>query len=189
MASPKTLCVYCGSSVGVRTVYRDAAVDLGIAMVRRGLRLVYGGGRIGLMGALADSVLAAGGQAVGIIPQDLVQRELAHSGLTELRVVGSMHQRKHQMAELADAFLALPGGYGTLDELCEVLGWAQLGLHAKPIVLVNIAGYYDPLLAMLDRAVQEGFLKPQNRRHTVEAATIDHAMQLLQSVWDALPAS
>lgn len=186
MASQKTLCVYCGSSSGVRTVYRDAAVGLGLAMARHGLRLVYGGGRIGLMGALADSLLAAGGHVIGIIPQDLVQRELAHSGLTELRIVASMHQRKHQMAELADAFLALPGGYGTLDELCEVLGWAQLGLHAKPIVLVNIAGYYDPLLAMLDRAVQEEFLKPQNRLHALEAVTVDDAMQKIQSAWAAL---
>lgn len=148
-------------------------------MAENNLRLVYGGGRVGLMGIVADAVLAGGGQAIGIIPQDLARREVAHLGLTELRVVRNMHERKHQMAELADAFLALPGGYGTLDELCEVLGWAQLGLHAKPIVLLDVEGYWQPLLAMLDCAVEEGFLRPENRRFAQCATTVPQALELL----------
>lgn len=183
MQSGKNICVYCGSSEGNRPEYRAAAVELGHAMAQVGVGLVYGGARVGLMGAIADAVLAAGGHAVGIIPKHLMGREVAHRGLTELHVVETMHERKHQMAALADAFIALPGGYGTLDELCEVLGWAQLGLHAKPIVLLNPAGYYDPLLAMLDRAVKDGFLKPQNRQHAIQAKTIDATMQAIQSAW------
>jgi uncharacterized protein (TIGR00730 family) len=127
------------------------------------LRLVYGGGNIGLMGVVADAALAAGGRVIGVIPQALVDKELAHRGLTELHVVESMHQRKARMAELADAFIALPGGFGTLEEFCEMLTWAQLGLHAKPCGLLNIEGYYDPLLMLFDRAVADRFLHPQQR--------------------------
>lgn len=149
-------------------------------MVAAGFRLVYGGAHVGLMGAVADAVLAAGGQAIGIIPQHLVDREVAHRGLTELHIVADMHTRKHKMAEMADAFIALPGAYGTLDELCEVLGWAQLGLHRKPILLLDIAGYWQPLFAMLDRAVQEGFLKQENREFATRAASVAETLTILR---------
>lgn len=158
-----TICVFCGSSSGGRPEYAEAARQFGIALVNAGLDLVYGAGHVGLMGVVADAVLGAGGKVVGVIPRSLVDRELAHQGLTELHVVGTMHERKAQMAERADYFAALPGGYGTLDELFEILTWAQLGLHAKPIGLLDTEGYFTPLLAWLDRAVQERFLKPKHR--------------------------
>jgi uncharacterized protein (TIGR00730 family) len=157
------ICVFCGSNPGSRPAYANAARALGTALARRGLGLVYGGGRVGLMGTIADAVLAAGGEAIGVIPEHLVARELAHTGLTELFVVPSMHERKARMAALSRAFVALPGGYGTLDETCEALTWTQLGLQSKPCGLLNVEGYYDPLLAFLDRAVGEGFLDPENR--------------------------
>jgi uncharacterized protein (TIGR00730 family) len=157
------ICVFCGSSAGTRSVYSEAAREVGTELARRGIGLVCGGGRVGLMGAVADAVLEAGGQAIGVIPESLVARELAHEGLTELLVVPSMHERKARMALLSSAFLALPGGYGTLDETCEALTWTQLGIQAKPCGLLNVEGYFDPLLAFLDRAVTEGFLAPENR--------------------------
>jgi uncharacterized protein (TIGR00730 family) len=159
----KRLCVFCGSSAGSRPAYAEAARRLGEALARRGVALVYGGSRIGLMGILADSVLAAGGHAIGVIPQMLVDKEVAHESLPDLRVVGSMHERKALMAELADGFLAMPGGYGTFEEFFEALTWLQLGMHPKPCALLNLEGYYDPLLALLDRAVQDRFLRPSNR--------------------------
>ena len=159
----KAVCVFCGSGVGARPEYAQAARDLGRLLAARSLRTVYGAGNIGLMGLLADAALEAGGDVVGVIPQALVARELAHNGVSELRIVDSMHQRKALMADLADAFVALPGGFGTLEELCEVLTWLQLGIHSKPCGLLNVAGYFDPLLAMLDRAVEERFLRPQHR--------------------------
>ncbi len=137
---------------------------MGRALVERDLGLVFGGGRVGLMGAVADAVLAAGGEAIGVIPEALVQRELAHQGLTRLHVVGSMHERKALMADLADAFVALPGGFGTLDELAEILTWAQLGIHAKPIGLLDVDAYFAPLLAFFDRAAADGFLRTEHRR-------------------------
>src|SRR6516164_2274986 len=146
----KRICVFCGSSVGDRPIYLQAALELGRAIAERRLGLVYGGGHIGLMGVLADAVLSGGGEVIGVIPQALVDRELAHTGVTELRVVETMHQRKALMADLSDGFLALPGGFGTGDELFEILTWAQLGLHAKPIGVLNVGGYFDPLLAWLD---------------------------------------
>ena len=149
MPKQKTVCVYCGSADGFRPEYRAAAEELGSSLADSGFGLVYGGAHVGLMGAVADAVLAAGGRAIGVIPQQLVDREVAHRGLTELHVVANMHERKYQMAEMADAFVALPGGYGTLDELCEVLGWAQLGLHRKPIVLLDIADYWQPFFATI----------------------------------------
>ncbi len=149
-------------------------------MAKAGFCLVYGGGHIGLMGAIADAVLAAGGNVIGVIPQQLVDREMAHHGLTELRVVQSMHERKHQMADLADAFVALPGGYGTLDELCEMLGWAQLGLHEKPVVLLDVADYWQPLFAMLDRAVDEGFLKQENRQSALQVSSVEEVFRILE---------
>jgi len=159
----RRLCVFCGSSPGARAEYRAAAEAMGVALARRGIGLVTGGGRVGLMGVVADAALAAGGAVIGVIPEALVAWEVAHAGLTELRVVGSMHERKALMADLSDAFAALPGGFGTLEEYCEVLTWSQLGLHAKACGLVNVAGYFDPLLAMFDRAVAERFLRPEHR--------------------------
>ena len=150
-------------------------------MAEAHFRLVYGGAHVGLMGIVADAVLAAGGEVIGVIPQQLADREVAHQGLTELRVVRSMHERKHMMAELADAFVAMPGGYGTLDEVCEVLGWAQLAIHEKPIILLDTAEYWQPLFTMLDRAVEEGFLQSQHRRHAMRAECVEDVFRLLQA--------
>jgi uncharacterized protein (TIGR00730 family) len=152
------ICVFCGSSPGVRASYGTAAATLGTELVRRGLGLVYGGGSVGLMGVLADAVLAAGGEAIGVIPRGLASRELAHAGLTELRLVQSMHERKATMASLVDAFVALPGGLGTLEETLEVLTWSQLGIHDKPVGVLNTDGYYDGLMRLLAHAVREGFV-------------------------------
>src|SRR5262245_8842875 len=146
----KRVCVFCGSKSGSRVIYADATRRFGQALVEHGCELVFGAGHVGLMGVLADAVLAAGGNAIGVIPQALVDRELAHGSLTELHIVETMHQRKSLMADLSDAFVALPGGYGTGDELFEILTWAQLGIHSKPIGLLNVAGYFDPMLAWLD---------------------------------------
>ena len=157
------LCVYCGSSPGLSPVHAEAARALGHCLVERGLGLVYGGGLVGLMGVLADSVLAGGGEVIGVIPQRLVDAEVAHPGLTRLEVVDSMHTRKARMAELSDAFIALPGGFGTLDELFEILTWAQLGLHGKPCGLLDVDGYFAPLLQWVDHAVAEGFVRPRHR--------------------------
>jgi uncharacterized protein (TIGR00730 family) len=160
----KRICVFCGSSPGHDPRYLEAARLMGRALAERGLGLVYGGGSVGLMGAVADAALAAGGQVTGVIPQVLQIRELAHGGLTALHVVGSMHERKALMAELSDGFVALPGGMGTLEELSEVLTWAQLGLHARPVGLLDVAGYYQPLIRFFDQAVEAGFLRPAHRR-------------------------
>jgi uncharacterized protein (TIGR00730 family) len=176
----KRLCVFCGSSTGGRTVYADATQRLGKAMAGRGLGLVYGGGHIGLMGILADSVLDSGGSVIGVIPQALVDKELAHERLSELQVVTTMHQRKARMADLADGFLALPGAFGTADELFEILTWAQLGLHAKPIGLLNVAGYFDALRAWLDHAVREGFLRPAHCQLLLEEEDPDRLLDRLE---------
>lgn len=160
---PRQVCVFCGSSSGNRPVYLEAARELGSTLAQRGIGLVYGGAHLGLMGAVADAALAAGGRVTGVIPESMMAREIAHTGLSELRVVSTMHKRKALMADLSDAFIALPGGFGTLDEFCEVLTWSQLGIHVKHCGLLNVAGYYDPLLALLDRAVEEGLLKAANR--------------------------
>jgi len=159
----RRVCVYCGSSPGRDPGYARAAVDLVQVLTARGLGVVYGGASVGLMGIVADTALAAGAEVVGVMPQALVDHEIAHTGLDDLRVVGSMHERKALMAELADAFVALPGGLGTLEELFEVATWSQLGLHVKPCGLLNALGYYDGLAAMLDHAVAERFLRPENR--------------------------
>lgn len=157
------LCVFTGSAVGTRPVYRDAAVALGSQMAARGIGLVYGGGRVGLMGVLADAVLNGGGHVIGVIPGFLEAREVGHTGLTEQHVVPTMHERKALMADRADAFAAMPGGLGTLDELFEIFTWAQLGLHDKPIGLLNVAGYFDGLITLVDHMVAEGFVKPETR--------------------------
>ena len=158
-----SVCVFCASSHGASPVYDTAAAQVGRLLAEQGIELVYGGGCVGLMGTVADAVLSAGGRAVGVMPVALVEREIAHTGLTELHVVASMHERKARMADLADAFVALPGGFGTLDELCEILTWAQLGIHRKPVGILNVAGYYDHFLALLDHQVREGLLQPRHR--------------------------
>lgn len=158
----KSVCVFCGSAAGKRAEYAEAARAFGRLLAERGIRVVYGAGNVGLMGVLADGALAAGGEVIGVIPQMLVDRELAHPG-TDLRIVGSMHERKALMAELAEAFVALPGGLGTFEELFEVLTWGQLGIHAKPVGCLNVAGYFDPLVRMVDHAVEEGFLRSELR--------------------------
>ena len=158
----KRICVFAGSSHGGRPNYRAAAEGLGCALAARGIGVVFGGGRVGLMGALADAALRAGGQVVGVIPAALEAKELAHAGLTELRVVASMHERKAMMADLSDGFVVLPGGWGTLDELFEILTWGQLGLHAKPCGLLNVDGYFDRLLSFMQHAIDERFVRPEN---------------------------
>lgn len=183
MDTEKTICVYCGSSAGAQDKYRNAARNFGKSLVQNRCRLVYGGGHVGLMGVVADAVLSEGGEAIGVIPRWLVDREVAHRALTKLHVVETMHQRKQMMADMADAFVALPGGYGTLDELCEVLGWAQLGLHSKPIVLFDVAEYWQPLLAMLNKAVTEGFLRRANRDLAVRAENAEEVFRVLHRAW------
>jgi len=159
----KRLCVFAGSSPGARPAYRECAKALGAALVRNDLTLVYGGAKVGLMGLLADTVLDCGGSVIGVIPKSLVSKEVAHDGLSELKVVSSMHERKQLMADLADGFIALPGGMGTVEELTEILTWAQLGLHARPCGLLNVAGYFSRLIDFLDHAVTERFLKVEHR--------------------------
>ena len=159
----RTVCVFCGSNAGARSVYTEAAREVGRAIAERGLRLVYGGASVGLMGALADAALGAGGEVIGVMPRALIEREIEHKGLTELHEVASMHERKALMADLSDAFLALPGGAGTLEEVFEVWTWAQLGHHRKPVGLLNAGGYFDLLIAFLDHQRREKFVRPEHR--------------------------
>jgi len=166
----KRICVYCGSNPGVGDVYAAMAARLGRALVERGLGLVYGGGKVGLMGVIADAVLERGGEVIGVIPRDLVKKELAHAGLKDLRIVASMHERKALMESLSDGFIAMPGGFGTLDELCEILTWAQLGLHIKPCGILNVEGYFDPFLTFLDHCVAQGFIRMEHRSALIEAS-------------------
>lgn len=165
----RRVAVFCGASVGRRPAYAAAARAVGAELSRRGLGTVYGGGNVGLMGILADAALAGGGEVVGVIPEALMARELGHGGVTSLHVVQSMHERKALMADLADAFLALPGGFGTYEEILEVTTWAQLGLHAKPFGLLDVEGFYQPLLAQFARAVDDGFIRPEQRALLVVA--------------------
>ncbi len=183
-AAMKRICVYCGSSPGSRPAYREAAEALGDELAERGIGLVYGGGNVGLMGVVADAVLAAGGKVTGVIPRSLSDREIAHTGLDDLRVVESMHERKALMADLADAFVALPGGVGTLEELVEVMTWTQLGLHRKPCGILDVEGYYDHLLAWLDHAERERFLRPEHRALLVNAATPAALLEAFEA-WEA----
>ena len=165
------VCVYAGSNPGRDPAYAAAAEDLARLLAERGIGVVYGGGKVGLMGVLADAALAAGADVIGVMPQDLIDREIGHQRLTELRVVGSMHERKALMAELSDAFVALPGGAGTLEELIEIYTWSQLGIHDNPMGVLNVSGYYDGLAALLDHAVHEGFLREQHRAALHVAST------------------
>jgi uncharacterized protein (TIGR00730 family) len=159
----QSVCVFCGSSTGSDPAYTEAARSLGTTLAEANIRLVFGGGHVGLMGEISTAALAAGGDVIGVIPKFLVERELAHEGLSDLRIVGSMHERKALMSDLSEAFIGLPGGTGTLEEFFEVLTWAQLGEHKKPCGLLNVAGYYDPLLTVFDRMVEAGFLSESNR--------------------------
>jgi len=176
----KRICVFCGSSAGSQPEYRACAEQLGAELTRRKIGLVYGGGNVGLMGEIAGSVLEAGGEAIGVIPEHLMTREIGHDRLTKLHIVRSMHERKALMADLSDAFIALPGGFGTLEEFFEVLTWSQLGLHAKPCGIVNALGYFAPLLRMLDHAVDERFLKPQNRALLIARETPSDLLQAFE---------
>jgi uncharacterized protein (TIGR00730 family) len=177
----RSICVFCGSMPGADPVYGEAATAFGTELARRNIRLVYGGGRVGLMGRVADAVLAAGGQVLGVIPAGLFEKEIGHSGVTELRVVTTMHERKAIMFEQSDAFVVFPGGYGTLDETFEITTWKQLGLHARPIVLVNVAGAFDPLAALLARLVENGFVRPQHSDLIHVAADLPSAFAYLDA--------
>jgi len=177
----RRICVFCGSSVGRNRKYAEMAAETGALLARKGVELVYGGGSIGLMGVIADTMLAAGGHVIGVIPRALATRELTHTGLPDLRVVGSMHERKALMAELADAFLALPGGIGTFEEFLEVLTWAQLGMHRKPCGLLNVEGYFDHLMTFLDHAVAEGFFRAEHRGLVLDADDPERLLERLAS--------
>ena len=176
------VCVFCGSSTPADPQYRLAATELAEAVARRGIDLVYGGGKVGLMGIVADAALANGGRVIGVIPVGLFSREVGHPGLSELHEVGSMHERKQLMYDLADGFIALPGGLGTLEELAEVATWTQLGLHAKPVVLLQVADFWTPLVQQLDRMVDVGLMKPANRDIVRLADSADAALESLSSV-------
>jgi uncharacterized protein (TIGR00730 family) len=170
------ICVFCASSLGNDPTFISAAKSLGQALSERKIELVYGGGNIGLMGVIADSVLNAGGRVIGVIPQALVDKELAHRGITDLRIVNSMHDRKALMSELSDGFIALPGGYGTLEEFCEILTWAQLGLHQKPFGLLNVSGFYDHFLEFLDHVVSTRLLRPQHRALILNSKNVEELL-------------
>ena len=182
--SIQRVCVFCGSRLGNDGVYRQAAIELGRLLVQRGYGLVYGGGHVGLMGVIADAVLSEGGEVDGFIPNAMVSRELAHLNVTRQHVVASMHERKARMSELADAFIAMPGGFGTFEELFEIITWAQLGIHHKPIGLLNVTGYFNPLQGLIELAISQGFVRPEHRQLAViedqPAALLDaleeHAM-------------
>lgn len=182
-AEKKWVCVFCASAPGASPDYLNAARDLGRRIAERGYGLLYGGATVGAMGAVADAALAAGGQVVGIIPEVIREREIDHRGLTELHVVGTMHERKAMLADRADAFVALPGGYGTMDEFIEIVTWAQLRIHAKPCVLVNVRGFYDGLLRFLDTCVNEGFIQAENRKLVQVAGNPEESLAVVERVW------
>ena len=182
----RSICVYCGSNAGGKPVYTERAMAMGDRIAREGLQLVYGGGNVGLMGIVADAVLQGGGEVVGVIPEQLVNWEVAHKGLTRLEVVGSMHERKMRMFDLADGFVALPGGFGTLDEMFEMLTWRQLGIGNKPCAFLDVDGFYGPLVAMVDRMVEERFLHPAQREDLWHGDDIDAMLAWMK---DYSPAS
>lgn len=174
-----SLCVFCGSNPGSRPIFGELAHELGVSLSRRGIAVVYGGARVGLMGRVADGALSAGGKVIGVLPRFMTQKELAHAGLSELLLVDSMHERKALMAERSEGFIALPGGYGTLEELFEVLTWSQLALHKKPIGLLNVDGFYEPLIAQIDYAVRDGFLRPGHRELLVVDTEVEPLLDRL----------
>jgi uncharacterized protein (TIGR00730 family) len=177
----KRIAVYCGSCMGSRVEYRHTAEELGHLMVSRNIGLVYGGGRVGLMGAIAKTVLDDGGEAIGVIPRFLEKEEIVHRHLTELYLVDTMHQRKTMMAELADGFIALPGGFGTLEEWFEMLTWAQIGHHHKPVALLNVSGYFDPLLEMIERGYEEHFIRPEFHNLIIEDSDPEKLLDRMKS--------
>lgn len=178
----KSITVFCGSSNGFRTEYAEAARTLARLFAENNIRLIFGGGQVGLMGIIADEVMRLGGEVIGIIPDSLDRKEVGHRGITELRVVSSMHERKAQMAELADGFIAMPGGIGTFEEFFEILTWAQLGFHEKPCAILNVAGYYDGLLALCDHAVTEGFLRPAHRQLILEDSNAEILLEKMRNL-------
>jgi uncharacterized protein (TIGR00730 family) len=177
----RRICVFCGSNPGGRPEYADAAREMGVALVERGIGLVYGGGGVGLMGIVADTVMHAGGEVIGVMPEALMRREVGQLDVTQLHIVGSMHERKAMMADLSDGFVAMPGGYGTFEEFCEVITWSQLGFHPKPCGLLNVAAYYAPLLAMFDHAVAERFVRPQHRALVLEDTSPAALLEKMQA--------
>ena len=191
----KHICVFTGSNPGVRSIYQEETKKLGEELVKHGWGLVYGGGVVGLMGVIANAVLAAGGEAIGVIPHGLTLREVAHQHLTKLYTVNSMHERKALMSDIADAFVALPGGFGTFDELFEIITWAQLGIHQKPIALFNIAHYFDPLLTLVEHASSEGFIHPTHKQILQVGETTEEVLSMIESFtpnvsvskWSELP--
>jgi uncharacterized protein (TIGR00730 family) len=172
-------CVFCGSSPGKDPRFVEYAAAVGTALARAGNEVVYGGGRTGLMGAVADAAIAAGGNVIGIIPRQLEEREVAHRGISDLRVVGSMHERKALMAELSDGFVALPGGFGTFEEFCEAVTWVQLGIHRKPCLLANLAGYYGPLVRQFDHGFESGFISPANREIVQVVSSLEALLSIV----------
>ena len=182
----RTLCVYCGSNAGNKPVYTERAIALGNRLAKEGLALVYGGGNVGLMGIVADAVLEGGGEVIGVIPEQLVQWEVAHKGVTRLEVVANMHERKARMFDLADGFVALPGGFGTLDEMFQMLTWRQLGIGDKPCAFLDVDGFYSPLIAMLDRMVEERFLHADQRRDLWHGDDIDTMLAWMRNYQPAL---
>ncbi|MEW4487073.1 TIGR00730 family Rossman fold protein [Thalassoglobus sp. JC818] len=181
MAEIKSVCVFCGSRTGRNPLYSSTAAELGKRLAKSGRTLVFGGGHIGLMGVVANATLEHGGSVIGVIPESLQQKELAHPGVQDMRIVDSMHTRKAMMAEEADAFIALPGGLGTFEELCEILTWAQLGFHRKPVALLNVNGYYDHLIQMIDHGISEGFMSDNHRKLVAVVESIDEFFTLLEN--------
>jgi TIGR00730 family protein len=177
----KRICVFCGSNNGANPAYLEAAEKVGKFFAENGIELVYGGGRVGLMGRIADTVLAYGGQVIGVIPHDLAVKEVAHQGLTELHVVGSMHERKALMASFAEGFIALPGGFGTFEEFCEIITWAQLGIHQKPCAILNVGGFYDHLIAMFEYAMRENFIRGEHKKLVLVESEIERLFTLMKN--------
>lgn len=177
----KRICVFCGSNPGVNPLYLETAEKVGAFLAANNIELVYGGGRVGLMGKVADSVMQNGGRVIGIIPKALDRKEIAHQGLTELYVVGSMHERKAQMAELSDGFIALPGGIGTFEEFCEIVTWAQLGIHQKPCALMNVGGFYDAFIALFEHSMDQGFIRPEHRALVLVESEIEKLYELMKN--------
>ncbi len=176
----RSICVFCGSKYGNKPAFKAAAIEMGTQIAKSGLELIYGGGHVGLMGALADAALAAGGKVIGVIPEDLVKKEVSHKGLTLLTIVKSMHERKAKMAELSDGFIAIPGGYGTLEEFCEVLTWSILGIHKKPCGILNIEGYFDPLLKFFDDSAKCEFITQEHRDLVLVSDSVSDLLKRMQ---------
>ncbi len=176
----KSICVFCGSNPGNDPAYLEAATSAGLYLAKNNIGLVFGGGRVGLMGRIADTVMENGGRVTGIIPRDLAEKEVAHENLTELHIVGSMHQRKAMMAKLSDGFIAMPGGFGTFEEICEVITWTQLGFQDKPCGILNMNGYYDPMIRLFDKAVSEGFIREMHRELVIVGEEIESLVEAMR---------